>query len=175
VWSTPAAAKPMTKLGASLVTTPAVRMFEVVSKGTVDAYVSISIGEAHAFKVAQFAKSATLVPGKLLAPTFSFFINPKKWAAISEQDRQLILSVSGEKLARLSRNWEEKEKGSHEEFKAMGKEIIEASPKFAADLERAWRPLHDEWIEEATQLGVDGKAAFAYFIEQSKAVAAERR
>jgi len=175
VWSTPAAAKQMTVLGASLVTTPAVRMFEIVSKGTVDAYVSISVGEAHAFKVAQFARSATLIPGKMLAPTFSFFINPKKWAAIPERDRTLILGASGEKLARLTRNWDEKEKNAEADFKAMGKEIIVAPPKFAADLEKAWRPLHDEWIAEANKLGVDGKAALAYFLAQANAVAAERK
>lgn len=175
MWSTPASAKALNALGATLITGPAVRVFEIVSKGTVDAYASISIGEAMNFKVAQFAKSVTHVPGGLTAPTFTYFLNPKKWAAINDKDRQAIIAASGENIGRLSRAWRENDEQLTAQFKGEGKPIIVAVGPLLADLEKAWKPLHEEWIAEATTAGTDGKAAFDYFVAQSKAVAAERR
>jgi TRAP-type C4-dicarboxylate transport system substrate-binding protein len=174
MWSTPASAKALNNLGVALVTGPAVRAFEIVSKGTVDGFASISIGEAMSFKVAQFAKSVLLIPGSLTAPTFTMFVNPKKWAAIAANDRQAILELSGERIGRLSRNWAANNRMLEEQFKAEGKPVAVAAGALLADLEKAWRPLHEEWIEEATKAGVDGRAAFAYFVEQSKAAMAGR-
>jgi TRAP-type C4-dicarboxylate transport system substrate-binding protein len=174
MWTTPAGAKPLSALGVTIVTGPAVRIFEIVSKGTVDGYATLGISESVAFKVSQFTKSVLLIPGKIITPTFMLFANPKKWASIAAKDREAILAVSGEEVARLSRGWHEWSQKVEAEYRAEGTPITEASGELLAGLQRAWRPLHDEWIEEATKLGVDGKAAFAYYVEQSK-LAAERR
>jgi TRAP-type C4-dicarboxylate transport system substrate-binding protein len=157
-----------------LVTGPAVRVFEIVSKGTVDAYASLAISETVAFKVSQFTKSVLLIPGKLVTPTFMMFANPKKWSTLSVADRDAILAVSGENIARMSRGWHEWSQKIEIEYRAGGTPIAEASGALLVGLEKAWRPLHDEWIAEANKAGVDGKAAFAYFIEQSKPGAAAR-
>lgn len=175
MWSTPASARALNALGASLVTGPAVRVFEIVSKGTVDAYASISIGESMNFKVAQFAKSVSFVPGGLTAPTFTYFLNSKKWSQFSEKDRQAIQNVSGENIGSLSANWRKSDEQLTAQFKSEGKPILVASGQFLSDLEKAWNPLHEEWIADTTKAGVDGKAAFDYFVTQSKAAAAQRR
>ncbi|MGH8632570.1 MAG: TRAP transporter substrate-binding protein DctP [Burkholderiales bacterium] len=174
MWTLPGtSARALTALGVPVVPGPAVRIFEIVSKGTVDGHAGLAIGDLERYKIDQFTRSVTLVPGKLFAPTFTVFMNEKRWAALSERDRKAIEGVSGEALARLARNWDEADRAGEQRFRA-GKQVVTPSSSFVADLEKAWKPLHEEWIANANKSGIDGKAAFGYFVEQSRAVSASR-
>ena len=176
MWSLPAfPAKALKVLGVTVVPGPAVRIYPIVSRGTVDGFSGLPIGEAHRFKVSQFARSYTKIPGSVFAPTFSAFVSPQKWQKIAKRDRELIMSVSGEALARLSSSWDRGDVGADEQFEKMGGEIHVASGSFLAALRKAWTPFHDEWVAEADELGVDGKAALAYFLSEAKTVAAENK
>ena len=176
VWSLPATpAKALKVLGVTVVPGPAVRIYPIVSKGTVDAFSGLSIADAFRFKVAQFAKSFTKIEGNIFAPSFSAFVNTAKWNKISKKDRDAIRNISGEALARRSRVWDLDDAPAEEKFKSAGKPIIQASPAMMQDLRKAWAPIKDEWIAQADKLGVDGKAAYAYFIEQSKKVSAGKK
>ena len=109
----------------------------------------------------------------MFTPTFSMFINPKKWAAIAKQDQAAIEKLSGEYVGRLTRNWDKVDVKGADNLRAKGIKVTEASAAFAAALRKAWSPMHQAWIKEADKLGVDGKAAFAYFrVEQQKVEAA---
>jgi hypothetical protein len=61
----------MDKLGAVVVSGPAVRSYEIISKGIVQAFASQSFDSAYAFNVAQFAASVTEVPGGMGSAAFS--------------------------------------------------------------------------------------------------------
>ncbi|MGD9942147.1 MAG: ABC transporter substrate-binding protein, partial [Burkholderiaceae bacterium] len=115
------------------------------------------------------------IPGRMNASSFSVFLNQAKWNSISTKDREAILSISGERLARHSRAWDVVEEQSRTKFIADGKKVHAAAPEFVAALEKAWGFAADEWVAEASKLGVDGKAALQYFREQARAVAAEKR
>ncbi|MBL8378778.1 MAG: TRAP transporter substrate-binding protein DctP [Burkholderiales bacterium] len=176
MWSLPnLPAQLLGKLGASVVPGPATRIHEVVSKGVVDAHASLGFHTILAFNAMPYTKSATEIPGRMNASSFSVFLNLDKWNAISQKDRAAILSVSGEKLARQSRAWDLVEEDSRKKFIDSGKRVQQASPEFMAALQKAWAFAEEEWIAEAGKKGVDGKAALAYFREQAKAVANERR
>ena len=176
VWSLPATpAKALKLLGVTVVPGPAVRIYPIVSKGTVDAFSGLSVADSYRFKVAQFAKSFTKVEGNIFAPSFSAFVNQAKWNKISKKDRAAIMNMSGEALARRSRNWDLDDAPAEEKFRKDGKEVINASPAMMKVLRKAWAPIKDEWIAQADKLGVDGKAAYAYFVDQAKKVAAEKK
>lgn len=168
-WSLPGyTAKSVAAFGAVVVPGPAVHMYEIISKGTVDAYAGVSVSSAKQFNVLRYAKSITVLPNKVQGPTFSMFLSDRIWKKLSAADRKAIRSVSGEALAKLSQSGDALEARVRAGLdKSI--QVIDASPAFVADTEKAWAPIQANWVAQADKRGVDGKAALAYF----KKVAAE--
>lgn len=174
VWASPGPpSESMGKLGAAVVSGPAVRMYEIVSKGTVDAYLGIPYSDAKNFKLVPYTKAATEVPGKLGGASFSMFVNPKVWAGISKADQDAIDKVSGEAIARLAKSWDDDDKVGLDQLKAAGARIVAAPADFVADLHQKLQFLEDNWLKDAAKAGVDGKAALAFFRAESKALTAK--
>ncbi|MGD9944275.1 MAG: hypothetical protein AB7S98_13665, partial [Burkholderiaceae bacterium] len=117
MWSLPnLPARLLDRMGASVVPGPATRIHEIVSKGVVDAHASIGYHTLVSFHAAPYTKSATEIPGRMNASSFSVFLNQAKWNSISTKDREAILSISGERLARHSRAWDVVEEQSRTKF-----------------------------------------------------------
>lgn len=174
VWSLPGVtAQAIALTGAAVVPGPAVRMYEIVSKGVVDEFCCVEYGDLKAFKVLQYAKAITTVKGGVFAPAFSVFISNAKWAQISPKDQAAITAISGEALARRSAGIDQHSKKVINQYIAHGGIVVPAKPSFNAQLKKAWAPLYKQWIANANALGVDGKAALAYYVSQAKQAAAE--
>lgn len=172
-WSPPGDnARALEKIGAVIVSGPAVRSYEIISKGIVQAWGGHNFDGVYAFNVTQFASAVTEIPGGIGSASFSIFINKDKWASIPKKDQDLIMSVSGEELAKLNRVFDEKEARARERLKAEGKvKVLSASDSLMADLRKQWAFLEDEWIANANSRKIDGKAALQYFKEQVKELA----
>jgi len=174
-WGLPGVpARALDKLGASVVPGPAVRIHDIVSKGVVDAFVGIGPYHAEAYNAAQFAKSITVLPGGISAPSFSVIVNKGKWATIPKSDQDLIMSVSGEALARASAVYDQANKESLERLEKAGMKKFTASSDFIAQLQQQWAFLQAEWISNATKRNVDGKVALDFYREQLKSLATQR-
>lgn len=165
LWSLPGdQARSFAALGAVVVPGPAVRSYEIISKGIVAAYGGQSYDSAYAFNIAQFAKHVTHVPGGQGSAAFSVFMNEKKWNSIPARDRDLITSVSGEELGKLCRAWDDLGRTALKRLETDGKiERHIASDEFMVELRKTWAFLDDEWLAKAAQRHVDGKAALAYY------------
>lgn len=161
------AAKVLEDAGAGVVAAPAVRSHEIVSGGTVDAFAGYALMDANAFKTLQYAKYVTDLPGHLTAPSFALFVNKKKWASLSAEDREVITKLSGEALAARFAAFDEIETKLRTEAAAGGIRIVPASAAFAADVQRISQPLVQSWLADAKSLGVDGQAALDYFRQQA--------
>lgn len=173
MWSLPAyPAQALKRFDVTVVPGPAVRIYTIVSKGIVDGYSGLGLMEAIRFNVAQYTKTCTIIPGSVFTPTFSMFMNPKKWASLPKQDQAAIEKLSGEYVGQLTRNWDKVDIKGADNLRAKGIKVTEASAAFAAELNKAWSPMHQAWIAEATKLGVDGKAAFAFFRAEQKKIEA---
>lgn len=174
-WSLPGyPAQAMGALGASVVPGPAVRSYELISKGTVDYYAGLGFDDSVGLNLMQFAKHVLQFKGGLNSPTFSFFISKKKWDSLSAEDKAAIEKVSGENLARLSRAWDDGEAKAKAKFIENKVEITQASPEIQKALEDKWGKFQQDWVEKANSLGVDGKAALAFYLAEVKKIAAER-
>jgi TRAP-type C4-dicarboxylate transport system substrate-binding protein len=170
-WSLPGiTARAIGATGASVVPGPAVRMYEIISKGVVDHFCCIDYGDMQAYKVLQYVGAVTEVEGGVFSPKFSVFINNAKWKSISPKDQAAIMKISGEALARRAGVNDEHNEAVRKDYLAHGGIIVKASPEFNAALKKAWRPLYDSWIASANKEGVDGKAALAYFISEAEKV-----
>ena len=174
VWAAPGpTAEAMGKLDAAVVSGPAVRMYEIVSKGTVDAYVGVPYADVKNFKLIPYTKAATEVPGKMGGASFSMFMNEKTWNKISKKDQEAIDKVSGEMIARHAKSWDEDNQVGIDEFLAAGAKQVAAPADFVADLHKKLEFLEDNWLKDAAKAGVDGKAALAYFRSEAKALASK--
>jgi len=166
-------AQAMGALGASVVPGPAVRSYELISKGTVDYYSGLSYDVAVSVNVAQFAKAVLEVPGGVFAPSFSFFMSKRKWDTLSDADKAAIEKVSGEALARLSRIWDQDNVRGKAKFEELKIPVKVASPEMMKELEEKWTKFGDQWVATANKAGIDGKAALAFYLAEVKKVAAE--
>ncbi len=173
IWGLPGyAARSLAALGAVVTPGPAVRMYEVVSGGVVDAYCCVNYPSIEVFNVVQFTRSATDIPGGVFAPTFAFFVHNDVWSQISPEDQAAIQAVSGEVMARNAGGADPLSVEARDRFVAGGGQVLNASPEFVAQLDAAWAPIHQGWIDSANAAGVDGAAALAFYREQMAAVEA---
>lgn len=174
IWGLPGvSSRALSLLGAVVTPGPAVRMYEVISGGVVDAFCCINYPALESFNVTQYMKSATELPGGIFAPTFVFFIGDEIWNAISPEDRQAILDVSGERMGRLAAGIDREYAEARQRFIESGGRVVEASDEFVAAAQTAWAPLRETWIANANAAGVDGGAAMAYMAEQLELLAQE--
>lgn len=153
--------------GAAVVAAPAVRSYEIVSGGTVDAFAGYTVNDAHAFKTLQYAKHIVDLPGGLAATAFALFVNRKKWAALSTQDREAITQLSGESLSARFSVLDELESKVRADAAASGIQIRSASPTFAEEMRKLAAPLERAWLDDAKSLGVDGASALAFYRQQA--------
>ena len=159
-------------LGASPLVKPAPESYEILSAGIADG-TFFPAESVKSFNLDKVVKYATFFPGGFYSSSFGFFMNQEKWDALSKQDQDAILSVSGEALARLAgKAWDAADKVGMDTMKAANVQIIEASPAFVADVRKLTAPLAQEWIKSANAKGVDGAKAYAEFHEELKKVAA---
>lgn len=156
-------------LKAGVVSRPAVQMSELVTGGTVDALAGLSPTALSTFKVLDYMKSETTVPGDLTAPAFSLIINKAKWESIPAKDRAIIKTLSGEALARRCATLDAIDKAIETKALKAGLKVAAASPELIATLHKQGAPIVAAWLAAAKQMGVDGPAALKYFSEQAGA------
>ncbi|WP_431025563.1 TRAP transporter substrate-binding protein DctP [Halomonas sp. H5] len=158
-------------IDAPIVTGPAVQMHEPISIGVVEGFAGVPLIDADAFKAMSYARSVTVLPTKVTAPSFSMFINKDTWERIAERDRRAIEAVSGEALAQaIGRAWDEQQAQARQRALDNGVEFVEAPSAFYEALQAAGDPLVQEWIDEATAKGVDAQAAITFYTQQVSSV-----
>ncbi len=165
MWALPGSTANLIKqTGAPVVSGPAVQMLEIISKGVVDGYTGVGVSAAQEFKLVHYTKSATIFKSKIFQPTFSFFIGDKKWAKISPADQAAIKAALGEDFARWAGALQDgKDKANQAKFFGAGVKRIEGSDAELAKLKQIGQPTIDAWIKRVAGMGVDGKAALAYY------------
>lgn len=171
-WALPGyAAGSLSALGAVVSPGPAVRMYEVISGGVVDAYCCINYPSVSNFNVTQFTRSVTELPNEFYAPAFAFYISSEIWDTISPEDQRIIHSLSGEALARRMSVADALNEELRDTFIAAGGNIHKASDTLVDALYGAWKPIYRSWVDAADAAGIDGTAALTYYREQVALVA----
>jgi len=171
IWALPGTvANLMKKIGVGVVAGPAVQANEVISRGVVDGHIGLSPVSIAAFQLGPYTKSMTQFKTRIYSTSFSFVMNEKKWAEISPEDQAAITAVSGEKFARMAAQfWVDGDKAAIERFKSeWGISVHDADPAFEAELTEASKFLTAGWIKRATDKGIDGQAAYDFYVNRVK-------
>ena len=162
--STPA--KQYGALTSGVVAGPAVRYFEVVSKGIVDAYASITPLDVISFNLAPATTGILKMKDLGTAGSFALVINPKKWAEISETDRKAIADLSGASFSARMATLDTANAVALKKLADGGVKTVEASAQFDADLKKAYAFLAADWLKEVGNRGIDGAAALKFYRDQ---------
>lgn len=164
MWALPGlSSRVLGALGTVVTPGPAVRMYEVISGGVVDAFCCVNYESIEVFNVDQFVGAVTEIPGGIFSPTFTYFISDESWAQISPEDQEAIRSVSGEAMARRAALMDQLNDEARDRYIASGRPVIMASEDFQAEMQQVWAPIEAEWAASVASRGVDGVAALDFY------------
>ncbi|WP_221930851.1 TRAP transporter substrate-binding protein [Telmatospirillum sp. J64-1] len=149
----------MARLGTVPRQAPSGEVYEMLSNRVIQG-VTFTQEALTAFKLTDHLKHTTTVPGGIYNTSWFFVMNPWKWEALSDADREAITELSGEAFARrVGKAWMDADDVALDQIRKAGIEIIEADPSFVQELTVHTNALEAEWAEQAKQRGVDGLAA----------------
>lgn len=173
IWALPGPLSAITKkLGAGVVSTPAVKANQIISRGVVDAHLGLDAQALKAFQLMPYTKSMTRFKRAVYTTSFSFFINKDKWAEISPEDQAAIMSVSGEKLAAIvGSSWDRENESAEKSFAEAGISVVDADPAFEQALIDASGFVTEAWIAKATKAGIDAQGALEFYSASLKELA----
>ena len=147
-------------------------MYDYMSGGIVDGVVT-GKGSLISFQLARFAKYMTLFAGQLGYNSFSFFMNEKKYESLSPQDRAVIDKVSYEGFSRrAAQGFVDQDNRADALIEQNHIEVIHASPGFMAAARAKVPFFKEEWLAAAKRRGIDGQAAYDYFVQTAQDFAA---
>jgi TRAP-type C4-dicarboxylate transport system substrate-binding protein len=153
-------------LTTGVVTSPVVRFFDLVSKGTVDAFTSAPAFELMSLNLGRHTKYIVDIGNNRTVASFAFFMNEGRWNGLSPADRAAIEKVSGEAFSSLLKGVDDYADEVVKKFVSEGGQMVRAPEAVVAGIRNAYAPIEAEWVEEAKKRGVDGRAALDFFRAQ---------
>lgn len=148
-------------LGGVPIQAPAGQIYEMLSRGVADG-VTITWEAITSFKLTEQVRYTTTLPGGIYNTSWFLVMNPAKWEALADKDKEAIERLSGEAFARLvGKAWNEADRVAIEQMKAAGIEIAQGSAALVQAVKAASDALEAKWAEQARARGVDGAAVLA--------------
>ncbi len=159
-------AKAWGTLTTGVLTSPVVRYFEFVSKGTVDGYTSMPITDLLSLNLSRHTKYIIDFKDAKNSATFAFFMNAAKWESIPKADQAAIEKVSGEAFATLMKGMDDATDEVIKKVTADGVQRVNAPDSVIAAVKQAHAATESDWLAEAQKRGVDGRAALDFYRAQ---------
>jgi TRAP-type C4-dicarboxylate transport system substrate-binding protein len=154
-------------LGVTAVKLPAPKVYEALSSGVADG-IFMPMETQKSFRLKEVVPFVTIMPGGLYYGSFAFIMNSDFLAGLSEKDQAAVMSVSGEKLSKLSgQQWDAADTAGLAAAKEAGTTITTASADVHKKYLAIMAPVEAGWLERANKAGIDGKAA----LEELRAIA----
>lgn len=153
------------RMGVSPVGAPAPKSYEMMQQGVVDG-TFLPAQEQKFLHLADVSTDLTLFPKGLYTTAFTIFMNPDVFNSLSKEDQRAIMSVSGEKLAKLAGSaWGASDKLGVAEAKAKGVHVVELAPddKRVKEFNQLRQGIDEDWIKSVSDRNVDARAALADF------------
>ncbi|MFO7648949.1 TRAP transporter substrate-binding protein [Halomonas sp. 3H] len=147
--------------------------YEAATQGVIDGAM-LTLEGLRSFRLAEVLPYTVEMPGGFYRGSFSLVMNPDTWASLSDEDREAIASVSGERLSRLFGYMMDVVDVRGVEFaREQGNTFIELPDAEVERFKAMAAELPDQWVAEAARRDVDGSGALAHFREQLERAAEE--
>lgn len=145
---------------------PATEAYEMISRGVADG-IFFPTESAFNFRLGPALGYGLKVPNGLYFSSQYLFMNPRTWDRLSEEDQAILRRLGGEYLAAFAAEmWDEQDVLGEAEMGAGGTAFSVAEGALMESLAEELAVFERQWIEMATERGVDGEAALAYFRDQ---------
>lgn len=159
----------ITALGAVAVPAPPTKSYELLSNRVVDGTL-FPAESVMGFNLIPLVKHETYVRGGFYKSSFVIMMNEAKWNGLPEADKKALAEISGEAYSRRAGQvWDRSDAIARDKLKDAKIDRTEAQGAFLDALQKQLAPLTDDWLKQATERGVDGRAALTYFREQMRA------
>lgn len=155
-------------LDAVPVPAPPTKSYEMMSNGVIEGTL-FPAESITGFNLTPLVKQVLKAPGGFYKSSFVIMMNPAKWNALTDAQKQAIWSVSGESLSRRAGAvWDRSDQAAEAKLAEAGIQVVTARGEHLSALEKRLEPLRIKWLEQAGTRGVDGEKALAYFRAQLK-------
>lgn len=152
-------AQSVTLLGGVPIIKPVTEIYEMVSSGLVDGAFFPPV-DHRSFKLTQALPRATALTGGISCSAIALLVNEAKWQSISASDREAVMKISGEAMARLAgKAYDDASREALEDLKKGGGTVEAASPQLMTDLRQRLAPVEQDWSARARKKGVADPAA----------------
>ncbi len=150
-------------------------MFDYVSAGIVDGSVT-GRGSLISFQIGRYIKHITTFSGQLGYNVFSFFMSQKAYDKLSPEDRAVIDKVSYETISRnVAQGFVDQDNRADEIIKQYDIEVLSASPDFVAAARAKIPFFKTQFLADAKERGVDGPAAYDFYVQTAQEIAAAQK
>ena len=152
-------AQSVTLLGGVPIIKPVTEIYEMVSGGLVDGAFFPAV-DHKSFKLTQSLPKANFLPSGISCSAIALVINESKWQTISPADREAIMKISGEAMARTAgKAYDDAGREALDDLRKSGGSVDTVSPEMLADLKKKLQPVEQTWIEKAKKKGMADPAA----------------
>jgi len=142
-------------LGAVPLNMPAGEVYDSLERGVVDGLV-IGLSAIKGFRLDQLVKHATLA--KFYVATMIVAMNQQSYKKLSGEDRALLDSLTGRRMAMLgAKNYDDEAEDGLNALKKVKANIHQLSPAETEKWKQATGPVAKEWIKEMEAKGLPGK------------------
>lgn len=150
-------------LKVNAVVKPASESYELLSTGVVDG-VLFPPESVASFRLDTVVKHATVFPGGLYADLHGIIMNPRAFDRLPEKDRAILLSLSGEHIARLGgKAWGDADVAAMKTLEGHKVQFHQASAELIAAVKERTAQFEQAWLDAAKAKGIDGPAVLAEF------------
>ncbi|MEM9441188.1 MAG: TRAP transporter substrate-binding protein [Pseudomonadota bacterium] len=157
-----------TALGVVGVQVPAPKVYETLSGGVADG-VWMPMETNKSLRLFEVAPNTITMPGGLYRGSFSVLMSEDALARLSEEDRDAVLSTTGEALSALAgRAWAEADIAGIDNAQDVGVAMSEFSAEDQEAFSEIAAEIRGRVIDEVAAKGVDAEAAVALIEETMK-------
>ena len=152
-----------TALGVAGVNMPAPAVYEAISSGVTDG-VFFPMETMYAFKIAELAKHTYSNPQGRYTTAFGLLINSDSYDDLSDAHKACIDKLTGVEMSRRIGNyWDEADALGRQKFEEAGGKLTVASAADQAYFAEKTAGIEAKVVAAATERGIDGAAALAYY------------
>lgn len=154
-----------TALGAVGVQVPAPKVYETLSGGVADG-VWMPMETNKSLRLYEVAPNTMTMPGGLYRGSFAIIMSEDALARLSDEDREALLSTTGESLSAMAgKAWADADIAGTENAKEVGVTMGEFSADDQAAFQEIAEGIRGKVIDEVAATGVDAEGAVALIQE----------
>ncbi|GAA3532811.1 TRAP transporter substrate-binding protein [Zobellella aerophila] len=151
------------KLGVTGVAAPTTKVYEMLTQGVVDGVFN-PMNTKRSMRFKEVAPYTLKMPHGMYLGSFGIFINPDFLDRLSEQDREAIMAVSGEKLSAMAaRAWVQGDQEAEQDALDYGNTITPASEQDIQLFGELTKDLQQQWLDDVADRKVDAAQALTEF------------